>query len=265
MENEIGLKRISPSMLQEYQACPLLFYYRSWLGLKLEDVQVHFAFGTAIHLAIDALYEGRNEDGSWTLRIAGDNAVEIFKKNFVYSPQLGVDMVKYEEMLADGVVIVQEYWDNKEILLANGVDPVAFEIPGKDFVCNPETKEPLPIPLSYRLDCIGKNHTVVEFKTSSAPYDNFETRARPQSLCYIWAYYHKYGVIPVLHYVVMLKKRKKDKIQHLWFRYEMADILAFDAEVRATLDKIKNREFSKPLKGHNKWCDCRKFEEALKY
>jgi len=63
----------------------------------------------------------------------------------------------------------------------------------------------------------------------------------------------------------MIKKRKKDKIQHLVFKYDISDILSFDAEVRATLQKIVNREFSKPIKNHAYFCDCRKFEEALTY
>ena len=272
-----GINRITPSGLNLYDSCPRAFYYAVYLGLKLPQSMVHLDFGTAIHLAIDHIYEGR-VDGKWTGRTAGDGAIAIFMKSFrpdsckdLTKTQGGVtrDLTpeekkeKYEEMLADGIQIIKEYWDNKEILLAKGVDPLQFEIPGKDHLLNPESKEPLPLPLSYRLDGIGKNNTVIEFKTSSEPYCPFETRVKAQSLCYAWVYYQKYGVVPVVHYVVMIKKRKKDKIQHLPIPYDVADLMAFDARVRATLEKIKNKEFNKPRVGHPRFCDCTKFEKEL--
>jgi uncharacterized membrane protein len=80
-----------------------------------------------------------------------------------------------------------------------------------------------------------------------------------QSKTYVWLYYCKYGVIPTVDYVVMIKKRKKEKIQHLSFKYQMADILSHDAKVRNILEKIKNREFDKPAKNHPFFCDCQRY------
>jgi CRISPR/Cas system-associated exonuclease Cas4 (RecB family) len=262
MKTSIGIERISPSMITEYESCPKLFYYRSFLGLKLPQPMVHLDFGTAIHEAIDRLYNGRNKEGLWSDDSAAHEALKVFSQKFT-RPSCESDS-QFKEMYEDGVQIIKEYWDEKEVLLAKGFNPIKFEIPGKDVMLNPETKEPLPIPLSYRLDAILANHGVGEFKTSSAYYDNFEARSRPQSLAYVWVYFQKYGVIPTLHYVVMIKKKKKDKLQHLSFKYEMADILLFDAKVRNIIDKITNREFDRPRVGHNRWCDCIKFEEALK-
>jgi len=73
---------------------------------------------------------------------------------------------QFSKMSADGLLILKEYWKHKEELLAKGFNPIAFEIPGKEAMLNPETKEPLPIPLSYRLDSILADHGVGEFKTS---------------------------------------------------------------------------------------------------
>lgn len=263
-KKEIGLEKISPSMLTEYANCPRLFYYRSWLGIKLPQSMVHLDFGTAIHAAIDLMYEGRNPDGTWPPgEKAAHKALDIFNEKFTRKSCESDE--QFETMKQDGFQILKEYWNEKEVLLARGVDPLQFEIPGKDVLLNPVTKEPLPIPLSYRLDAILKDHGVGEFKTSSSYYDPFEVRSRPQSMCYVWAYYQKYGVIPKLHYVVMLKKRKKDKLQYLCFTYEISDILSFDADVRVTLEKIANREFDKPAVGHPRFCDCKKYEEALQY
>lgn len=278
---EIGINRITPSGLMMYESCPKAFYYCVYLGLKLPQSMVHFEFGTAIHDAIAVMYAGRKEDGTWdnvSEKAAFDALTEFNKKFTIESckdltinengrtrPMTGQERIeKFKEMSQDGFELLKAYWQEKEILLAKGFDPIQFEIPGKDVVYNPETKEPLPIPLSYRLDAILRGHGVGEFKTSSKPYDNFETRARSQSLCYIWAYWHKYQTIPVLHYVVLIKKRKKDKLQHLMFDYDMGDILEFDARVRSILEQIKNREFNAPVRGHDRFCDCRKYDELLK-
>ena len=43
----------------------------------------------------------------------------------------------------------------------------------------------------------------------------------------------------------------------------MADLLAFDKRVRSILEKIRNREFDRPQKGHPFFCDCQKFEDLL--
>jgi len=263
--NPYGINRISPSGLMLYEKCPRAFYYSVYLGLKLPQSMRHLEFGTAVHEAIDKIYEGY-KDGKWN-NSGLSNALVAFNQRFTPFCVNDEDRKKnpevYKEMLDDGIEIIKDYWKNKEVLLAKGVDPLQFEIPGKEVMLHPETKEPWPLPLSYRLDGIGKNHSVIEFKTSGALYDNFEARARHQSLCYVLAYYQKFGVIPSLHYVVMLKGRAKNRIQHLDFKYDMADLLSYDSRVRALLDKIKNKEFSRPYKGHDKWCDCTKYEKEL--
>jgi len=262
--NEYGIEKISPSALTCYENCPKAFYYTVYLGLKLPQTKIHFEFGTAIHEAIDVMYQGRNEKGEWQDIKVAYKAIDTFKKRFDHKLLDDVSKEDYDAAVEDGVHILKAYWDEKEVLLAQGVDPTEFEIPGKDIMVNPETKEPLPVLLSYRLDGIGKG-IVVEFKTSSSLYDVFEVRNRIQSLCYVWVYYQKYGVVPKLHYVIMIKKQKKacNRIQHLPLPYDIADIMAFDARVRVILEKIKNKEFNRPKRGHMPYCDCIKIEKEL--
>lgn len=261
--NPYGIEKISPSALTCYENCPKAFYYTVYLGLQLPQTKIHFEFGTAIHEAIDIMYQGRI-DGKWIGMDAAHKAIEHFKKRFDNKLLDDVSFEDYNAAVEDGVNILKAYWDEKEVLLAQGVDPIEFEIPGKDVMRNPETGEPLPVLLSYRLDGVGKD-TVIEFKTSAALYDAFEVRNRIQSLCYVWVYYQKYGVVPKLHYVIMIKKQRKavDRIQHLPLPYDIADIMAFDARVRVILEKIKNKEFDRPRRGHMPYCDCIKIEKAL--
>ena len=270
MIKELGLDRITPSMLLEYEACPKLFYYRSYLGIQLPQPQVHFKFGSAMHEAIDNIYNQYDEKDKWKLselKIAKD----IFKEKFLLE-HVDEEFIKegetqvevYERMLADGLEILKDFWEEKDTLRAKGVNPNVMELPIKMKVFNPETKEELPIPFSCRIDAINEaDDKITEFKTTTKTYDYAETRNSPQALSYVWVRFCQTGRIHTVDYVVMLKKKKKDRIQHLSIEYEMADLLAFDKRVRSILEKIRNREFDRPQKGHPFFCDCQKFEDLL--
>lgn len=262
--NELGLNRITPSMLSQYDGCPKLFYYSSWLGIKLPQPVIHFKFGTAIHNAIGLMYTTHSLN----------KAIESFQNEFtidcvdaeLYKTE-AERVAKYGDMLHDGTLMLQEFSNNIEIFTnLYNIKPIQFELAWKEVLTNPETLDkPLEVPLSCRIDCIAENHTIVEYKTSAKEYDIFETRASPQALSYAWIYLQKYKVIPTIHYIVLIKKRKTNKIQHLKINYDMADLLMFDSKVRSIIENIKNRQFEKPLKGHPFFCECGKYEKALTY
>jgi CRISPR/Cas system-associated exonuclease Cas4 (RecB family) len=261
---ELGLNRITPSMIAQYDSCPLNFYYSSWLGLKLPQSQMHLKFGTAIHNAIAELWTKRN------LQLG----LDMFSAEFILDSLAPEDfkteadrLQKYGEMLHDGKLILTEFFSQLDKFeKIDNILPESFELPWKEILTNPETNlDPLEVPLSCRVDLLGKNHHIVDFKTSSAEYDIFEARAMPQMLSYAWIYLQKYKVIPTIHIIVLIKKRKKNKIQHLEIVYRMADLLAFNSKVRSILEGIRNHEFKRPLKDHPYFCDCRKYEEILKY
>lgn len=267
--NDIGIKRITPSMLVEYEKCPKLFYYRSWLGIKMPDSKVHLFFGTAVHAAIDHIYFLRptweEKDPQFFQQV-----VEIFKKEFKLEHVDIPDMsdsdrqVRYDEMILDGCGMLEQFWAEKEYLWAEGVQPVRMELPIKMDVWNPKTKENLCVPMSGRLDGETEGNDVIEFKTSSAKYDNFETHGSCQARSYVWMQYCRTGKIPVVHYVILLKKRKRERIQYLPLRFDEGDIMSFDSKVRTMLEKIRNREFDKPMRNHDRWCDCEKYERLLR-
>jgi len=281
MNRELGINRISPSMIMEYMKCPKSFFYKIWLGLKLPQSMRHLEFGTAIHAAIDNIYEQYTAEDGWKnaeLAIVKKQFIDRFKPEhvsiweFQQKPEKYPDPAQaaaevYKEMYEDGLEIIKEYWDEKEELRAvHGIDPVKFEVILKIPVFHPETGEKLEVPMSGRLDAISEDTSIVEFKTSKAPYDEIETRALPQSRSYNLMYYCKHGKLPKrLTYVVMLKGRKRGggRIQVLSYEYDKMDICSFFEEVKAILAKIRNREFDKPSIGHDRWCDCTKFDEYL--
>jgi len=266
--NSLGLDRITPSMLAQYDSCPLSFYYQSWLGLKLPQPVLHFKFGTAIHEGIQALWTNKN------LQLGIDKFVSLFELEHLNDYKVKGELLTqaekiqmYGDMLADGKAMLTEFFSLiDKFEQVDKIIPEAFELPWKETLTNPETHEdPLEVPLSCRVDLLGKDHHIVDFKTSSSEYDIFEARAMPQMLAYAWIYLQKFGVIPTIHIIVLIKKRKKEKIQHLEITYRMVDLLTFNSKVRSIIEKIRNREFSKPLKDHPYFCECEKFKNALKY
>lgn len=267
---DLGITRISPSMLMEYESCPKLFYYRSWLGLQLPQPQRHLKFGSAIHLAIDNIYEQFDEKDKWKL---ADKTIpkKIFKKNWTVSC-IGDDEFKtlqertdcFDEMLEDGLEIIDQFWDRKEEIYSTGFEPVKFEIPIKRVLKNLKTGKLFEIPHSMRLDSEAKRDRIGEFKTSAKEYDPTETKNSLQSLSYAYEKFDRTNTIPWVDYIVMVKKRKKNKIQHFTIVYTESDLLSYCERVDTILDRIRNREFEPPPRGHPPWCDCKKFVELLK-
>jgi hypothetical protein len=271
MDLPIGLDMISSTQLMNYERCPKSFYYNTFLGIELPQNQVHLRFGSAIHLALDNIYEQYDEkEGKNGWELADKSIVrKIFKNNFLLEhvdPETygGTQTQVYEDMTADGLRIIDEYWDMKEILREKGVCPSRLEVQNVETICLPESGVPWCLPLRTTMDGMNEEtNRIVDFKTSSREYDYLETRNSIQALSYVSAWYCRKGVIPAIDYVVLKKKVKKDKIQHLSIQYTVADLLAFDARAKHLIERIRMRDFDRPGKNHPHFCNCWKFEELL--
>lgn len=266
----LDINRITPSMLKKYEECPLSFFYGYVLGLQLDQQMMHMNFGTSIHLAIDNMYEQCDDKTLWEyaeFKIIKDIFLKDFTEDKVTMEGFANNaerLVKWEEMRDNGVDILKALWEEKERLLANGIEPKEFEVMMKFQPFNPETKELLEVPLSLRIDALNRPmKRIIELKTAAAKYDVVDTRNLPQTLAYVWAMYCKTGEIYSVDYVVLLKNHKKDRVQHLHYEYDLADILAFDERVRAILQKIRNREYNLGKTCGIGYCDCKKFKKLL--
>jgi CRISPR/Cas system-associated exonuclease Cas4 (RecB family) len=256
LDNNIGLDRITPSMLMQYERCPRNFYYTIWLGLELPQDEVHLHFGKAIHLAIDGIF-GKQPF---------DTCLQLFKENF---KEVHVDHVPlknrkevYLEMILDGELMLSELWNKKDELVSKGVNPTEVEIVFKGELYHPETKEKWPIPMSLRID--GENiDRICEFKTSSKLYNEEETRQSLQAQSYVFTRYIQTDKIKPIDYVVLIKKRKKNKIQHFSIQYTKQEMLDYHNKVQKIFKKIINREFDRPTEGHPYYCDCIRFDNLI--
>ena len=256
-------------MLVEYENCPKAFYYKSWLGLKLPQSREHLEFGSAIHLAIDNIYEQYDKKDKWK-NAEISIPKKIFKSNFKLEHFDGNTFTeeerlsKFNEMLADGLEIIEQFWAEKErLMIEKEVNPTKFEIPIKTEIQHPDTGEPVELPLSCRIDALTDGHKIIEFKTSSKEYVEEETKRSLQALSYATVHYQLHQIIPIVDYIVMIKKRKKDKIQHFSISYNKSDLISYVERVNVIIEKIKNREFSRLSKNHPFFCDCVKFDELF--
>lgn len=283
----IGLEKISPSQLDCYEQCPKLFYYQNWLGLQLTQDKMHMDFGTAIHHAIEYIFVqyDNNFGGAW---MAADfqkvedafcakwrqyQVSDISFTNFMNTragKESGFTSKEelYNHMREDGLAMLKSYWDEKERLLVEYEhDFTEFEIPLKVEMVNPtDPEDKLPIPLSMRIDAVNRNRTkTVDFKTSGSKYDEAEARKKIQGQCYVFGQLMAIGkFIGKFDYIILRKNLKStNRIEVVQLEYDEADMLSFFERVRSVLVKISNREFSRPVVGHQNWCDCYKYEEAL--
>jgi len=281
-KEQIGLDRITPSMINTYDDCPLLFYYQYWLGLQLPQDKRHLQFGTAFHEALGEIYRqyDTNFGGGWEFANV-DIAKIIFLKNWKLSHISDEEFARvlklksnsfatkeelYESMKQDGLDMIDNYWNHKELLLVtHGIDVVHTEIAYKLPLVNPaNTEEKLPIPLSLRIDGITRNGDVIEFKTSASEYDPIETRNSAQALAYPYARWRETGKIPKVIYVVNIKGRKSQTApQVIELTFNESDMQAFYHRVEAVLQRIANREFDRgKASGFTKY-ELEKYEKAL--
>ncbi len=286
------MDRISPTGLQAYEDCPLLFYYAVWLGLKLEDDRMHMEFGNAIQRAIEMIYSlyDDNFGGAWeAAEKDGFEMVEAtFKREWPKTRVPDISFKKfmstkagkesgftdkqqlYQMMYDDGMAILKSYWKEKSRLFVEfehdfGVND--FEIMVRVEATNPANKqEKLPIPLSGRIDAKNRNGTkLIDFKTSKGAYNAEDSRKLMQCRAYPFMWLMKYDkFIPNFDYIVLRKGLKsEDRVQVLSLKFDEADMLAFYVQVKSILTRISNREFSRPRSGHANWCDCFKYESML--
>jgi hypothetical protein len=271
-QNKMDIDRVTPSMLKKFEECPLSFFYNYVLGIKLEDQQkMHFDFGTAVHAGIDMIYEQMDETTGWDyadFSLVKEVFIKLFPSTSVTpDPKFPTEkerLEKWAEMRKNGVDLLKAYWDEKEELYAAGVNPKEFEVMMKFVPFNPETREELEVPLSLRIDGLNREgKRIFEFKTSASKYDEVDTRNLPQTLAYVWAMYCKTGEVFGVDYIVLLKNHKKNRIQHLHYEYDLADVLAFDERVRTIIGKIKTRNYDLHQFCRVPYCDCRKFHDLL--
>ena len=250
------LEKFSPSMMIDYLSCPLLFYYRYVAKIRLPQKQIHLLFGSAIHRAVEAIFE---KEEPYSLFI------ETFDKNKLLNEEKGL----HKEYLDLGHEMIKNYLNEYPTLNSlYELDKGKSEVYIKRILKNPLTGEEMPIPMSGRIDRLTDSDRIVEYKTSAKKWSANEIRSRVQTLLYNLWFYSEYGKVPEeTLYIILLKKYKKvgrgETFQVLSKNCTLTELAGTFDEIKILLEKINNNEFDRPKGFHPKWCDCHRYEEEL--
>ena len=245
-------------MIASYLHCPLAFYYGYVAKLKLPQAQIHLVFGSAIHEALEHIYD-TNTDPK-----------KVFTKSFK-KDKLNEDEQKlYEEYTNLGIEMVENYIQIHPTLdkLYNLTDGKAEKYVRR-YLTNPVTGQQSSIPMSGILDRLTNAGKIIEYKTSKNKWKEDETRFKVQFLMYNLWYYSEYGKLAdeTLYFVLLkkYKKHKRDQVLQVLSAHATHDDLAeaFD-EVELIINKIHSGIFEKPTGYHPPYCDCYKYEAMLR-
>lgn len=253
------LQKFSPSAILNYMNCPRSFYFNYIAQIKLPQKQIHLLFGTAIHAAVENIYNNEDPYGMFEITFDINRLADEEKSLHAEYILLGREMIKN--------YIPEHETLNKLYNLNDGQS----ELYVRRNLINPLTKKETSIPMSGRLDRLTNDGIVVEYKTSKAAWNPKETRYKVQTLMYNLWYYSEYGEMPKeTIYIILLKKyktnRKNDKTMQVLSNHStLNDIASMFDEIELILEKINNREFGTPQGFHPKWCDCHRFDELLNF
>jgi putative RecB family exonuclease len=227
---------ISVSQINLYLMCPLKYRFTYIDLLPRPFKPAAFAFGSAIHSAIEWWHKKRMEgrDPNWRdvsrVFAADFNAQQA--DNIAYKDgESEADFVdKGKSMLA---VYLKEY---------SGAPPKAVEMPFRVHLVDQETGEMLELPLDGYMDLVESDDTVVDLKTAARSYSEFDVSQHLQLTAYSYAYEQLYSTRPKLRLDCLLKTAKP-RFVPLPTEREQDDHVRFFHIAKGVTDAIRSEHF----------------------
>jgi len=250
------LNRFSPSMINTYINCPILFYYRYIAKIHLKQKQIHLLFGGAIHKAVECIYDKIDP-------------FQPFIQHFQKEKLLDEEKDQHEEFLKLGHEMIRNYIEtHKTISKLYDLDSGKSELYVRRYLKNPLTDEISSLPMSGIIDRLTSDGKIVEYKTSKNKWKQDDVNYKIQTLLYNLWYYSENNILPTeTIYIILLKKYKYqgrgETYQVLSNHYTLEDLANTFEEIELILQKINNGEFERPSGYHPSYCDCYKYEKEL--
>lgn len=228
--------RLSASSIALYLSCPRKYAFR-YIERQLPDFEsAAFAFGKAIHSALEWVHLERFEGRAPRL----DEAVRIFRADLAAYLDGTIRFAAKESsdtLRTKGEALVRLYVDTfpSDVIAAT---EMSFEEP----IVDATTGEVLPEVLIGRMDLLLAGDELVELKTSSRRYDDETLRRSVQLSAYAYAFRRRYGRDPKITLRVLLKN-VKPAIQVVQAERTREDDIAFVALARDVIHGITSRVF----------------------
>jgi len=220
------MKHISPSSMQMYANCPLMWYYKYVAGLEQMQTPA-LLIGSSYHRCLELHHSNQQESIK----------TEMKEKLLSKYPEK-------EELKTLGIVLslYRKYAENE---IKGNIQDLEY-----NFKLSVDW---LDIPLYGFIDRVDEDK-IIEYKTSSFDYPETGT-IQSKIYCYvIWKLKGK--LLPVYFSVINKNKahRSTYKIQYIKIEYTEKDMLDLEEEIKDFYLKVKNKEFE-PHKGdHCYWC-----------
>ncbi len=228
--------RLSASSIALYLNCPRKYAFR-YIERQLPDFEsAAFAFGKAIHSALEWVHLERFEGRVPQV----DEAVRIFRADlsaFLEGTIRFAAKESSDSLRTKGEALVRLYLDT---FPSDAI--AATEMSFEERLVDTTTGEVLPEVLVGRMDLLLVGDELVELKTSSRRYDDETLRRNVQLSAYAYAFRRRYGRDPKITLRVLLKTAKPT-IQVVQAERSAEDDTAFVALTREVIHGITSRVF----------------------
>jgi len=172
-----GRDYFSVSSLRTYVECPKMYHFRYVLNVKEPEIPEYLHFGSVIHEALAALYEGRD-----------------VRRVFMRAISRNKDKVRwydsYESSRLDGWTLLYYYIKNQY-----HIEPLEVEKEILVEVKNPfNPKEKLPLKMMAVIDVVDKRDIIIDHKVVTTPFTKDEAERKTQATAY-WIAFEEHYVV----------------------------------------------------------------------
>lgn len=172
---------LSPSSVQSYRTCGKAFYYKKITGIPDTTLYHATAFGSAIHVALEAVMTAKlsNKD------LGIDEAKKIFLEDYLKRvPEVTVwGTENPDHMVNQGYLALESYYANWK----DKLNPLYVEKPYQ------LSRGDGHLPIVLIMDLVTNDGQVIDYKTGrSSRSGNYITNM----VTYAYCYYKEFGTIP---------------------------------------------------------------------
>ena len=176
--NKMTLKSVSYSSYRDYLKCPLLYFYRRILWLKLPDDPIQLVIGKAFHTALEKMERDKKDP------------IKVFEQEFTKDKVKSVSVEKYAMEKEESMRLLAFWRDNRKMMLSlAGFSITEYEVPFKLKVDrDPLTGNRLNLPsINGFVDFVTDKGGIGDYKTSSKKYtqEMVDTSDQP-TFYYLW-------------------------------------------------------------------------------
>lgn len=248
---------LSASAIALYQKCPAMYYWRYALKNWDEGYQHALAFGTMVHAMIETHYKmhGDPEAVKQTMKRIGEQ--EKMQHNLT-AGELKDEFITAWKMYQENIPTLDKWF------------PAAVEVGGKGYVRHPETNEPFPVQIGYKIDLETVDALIIDHKTTGniEKFEDEQAEKQFQLDLYSMLYFARHSKWPKgVGFNVLVKDMINPQSKVYMSDVDQASVIKSFGVLQQILADMKAGKFQPHHDEKNpaKWCDfCANHPEGVK-